>query len=168
MSEKRTIVKWWWVWDFDKEEEWLNDMALQGWALCEVNWIRFTFEKTEPGEYAVRTEMRPADADYVRFLGETGAEFVGRCFQWIYVRKKTEDGPFELLSDIDSRVAHLERICRILSVFGFANLAIGIGNSMNGFRYGWINVACATVLMYALGRIQGKKEALQRERMVHE
>ncbi len=168
MSEMMTAHKWWWVWDFDKEEDWLNEMALNGWALASVGFCTYTFEKTEPGEYAVRVEMRPADADYVRFLGETGAEFIGRCFQWIYVRKKTEAGPFELLSDIDSRVAHLERICRVLSVLGFANLAIGIANSVNGFRYGWINVACATLAMYALGRIQGKKEALERERLVHE
>ena len=168
MNERKTITKGWWVWDCEQEEEWLNEMALNGWTLCGVNWIRYTFERTEPGEYTIRTEMRGPDADYVEFLNETGAEFVARVFQWIYVRKKTADGPFELLSDIDSRIAHLDRIGKFLSIIGFANLAIGILNSVNGYRYGWINVVCATLLMYALGRIQGKKEALERERLLRE
>ena len=35
-------------------------------------------------------------------------------------------------------------------------------------RLGWINLLCATLLMYALGRIHGKKEALEKERALHE
>ena len=30
MAETRTMRKWFWVWDFEKEEEWLNEMALKG------------------------------------------------------------------------------------------------------------------------------------------
>ena len=46
---------------------------------------------------------------------------------------------------------------------------IGIVNSLNpSVRLGWINLLCATLLMYALGRIHGKKEALEKERLLHE
>ena len=30
---EKTIRKWFMVWDFEKEEEWLNEMALSGWVL---------------------------------------------------------------------------------------------------------------------------------------
>ena len=44
-----------------------------------------------------------------------------------------------------------------------ANLAIGVVNSWNpGVRLGWINLLVATLLMYGLGRIHGKKEALEK------
>ena len=33
MKERKTVDKWWFVWDYDKEEKWLNDMARQGWVL---------------------------------------------------------------------------------------------------------------------------------------
>ena len=33
---------------------------------------------------------------------------------------------------------------------------------------GWLNLLCATVLMYALGRIHGKKEALEQARALRE
>ena len=52
---------------------------------------------------------------------------------------------------------------------GFANLAMGLANSLNPVvSMGWVNLLCATVLMYALGRVEGKKEALQRDRLLME
>ena len=54
MAEIKTIRKWFWVWDFEKEERWLNDMAESGWALVSVGFCRYSFERCEPGEYIVR------------------------------------------------------------------------------------------------------------------
>ena len=168
MTEKKTMFKWFWVWDFEKEEEWLNDMALNGWVLSSVGLCTYTFEKCQPGEYAVRLEMHEMDESYISFMRETGAEYVGRMVAWIYFRKKTEDGPFDLFSDIDSRISHLDKIGKMLGLIGGANLLIGIANTFNPGHFGWINLVCATLLMYALGRIHGKKEALTRERQLHE
>ena len=168
MSERKTIRKWVWVWDFEKEERWLNEMALQGWVLDGVGWCTYHFRRCEPGEYTVRLEMRPYDESYVAFMEETGAEFVGRMMMWIYFRKKVADGAFDLYSDIDSRIAHLDRIGKMLTVIGGLNLVIGILNSINGNGIGWLNLVCATVLMYALGRIHGKKEALEKDRQLME
>lgn len=33
---------------------------------------------------------------------------------------------------------------------------------------GWVNLLCAALLMYALGRIHGKKESLQAKRLLLE
>ena len=62
----------------------------------------------------------------------------------------------------------LDRISRMLAIIGLANLVIGVTNSINAAHIGWVNLLCATLLMYALGRIHGKKEALERERRLHE
>ena len=168
MENRKTIRKWFWVWDFDKEEAWLNEMAMNGWALESVSFCSYHFIRCQPGEYSVRLEMHPYDEAYLSFMQETGAEYIGRMMMWIYFRKKTEDGPFDLFSDIDSRIRHLDRIGRILGIIGAANLLIGIGNSLGTARLGWINLLCATLLMYSLGRIHGKKEALEKERLLHE
>ena len=47
MMEKKTVFKLFFVWDFEKEERWLNEMAQDGWywtipgfpfiLLCAVN-----------------------------------------------------------------------------------------------------------------------------------
>ena len=110
MNETKTIRKFFWVWEFDKEEMWLNEMAASGWVLERVGFLTYLFSPCEPGEYALRMEMRAHDDGYVQFLKETGAEYVGRMFAWMYTRKKTADRPFDLFSDMDSRIGHLNRI----------------------------------------------------------
>jgi hypothetical protein len=168
MSETLTKYRWFWVWDFEKEERWLNEMALNGWVLDSVDWCTYHFVRCEPGEYSVRLEMHPYDEAYISFMKETGAEYIGRMMMWIYFRKKTEDGSFDLFSDIDSRISHLDKIGKMLSVVGGANLLIGFVNTFSPARLGWVNLLCATLLMYALGRIHGKKDALEEERILHE
>ena len=56
----------------------------------------------------------------------------------------------------------------MLTVIGGLNLVMGILNSINGNGIGWVNLLCATLLMYALGRIHGKKEALEKNRQLME
>lgn len=164
--ERKTVRRWFWVWDFDKEDQWLNEMALSGWVLDSVGFCKYNFVKCEPGEYTVRLEMHDPDDEYVAFMEETGAEFIGRMVKWIYFRKKAVDGPFEIFSDIDSKISHLDQIGKMLTLVGIANLLLGISVIQNSF--GEINLLCATLLMYGLGRIHGKKEALEKERMVRE
>jgi hypothetical protein len=168
MAERKTIRKWYWVWDFDKEERWLNQMAASGWALVEVGFCRYTFEKCEPGAFIVRLQMLKAEEDYVAFLEEIGAEYVGRVLQWVYFRRSAEEGPFELFSDTQSRLDHLNWIARMLLVFGMMNLVVGVVNAFNVQPIGAINVVLATLLMYGLGRIHGKIEQLELERTLHE
>ena len=168
MRETKKIWKIFLVWNYDKEEEWLNEMAMNGWTLTSVGFCNYTFVKTEPGEYNIRMEMRPHDDGYLEFLRENDVEYVGRILQWHYYRKKTSLGPFELYSDIESRIQHMDRIGKMLFAIGMANLLIGIANSIGPSRLGWINLLCATLLMYALGRIQGRKDELKKESILHE
>lgn len=165
MKKQLTIRKWFWVWDFEEEEDWLNEMALQGWALDGVGFATFHFISCEPGSYTIRLEMHGHDSDYLGFLGETGVEYLGRVFAWVYFRKKTEAGAFDIFSDIDSKIRHLDRICKMLLVIGLANLGIGMIHPSSAGR---IILLCGALLMYALGRIHGKKEALKRERALRE
>ena len=168
MKERKVIHKWIWVWDFEKEEQWLNEMAMNGWRLCSVGFCRYEFEKCEPGEYTIRLEMHESDDSYIQFMRETGAEYIGRVVQWIYFSKKTEDGSFDLFSDIDSRIQHLDKIGKMISLIGAANLLIGLTNSAQMGNMGVVNLLLATLLMYGLGRIHGKKEGLEKERLLHE
>ena len=104
VTKQKTVHKWYWVWDFEKEEQWLNTMAQSGWVLDKVGFVTYHFIACEPGEYTVRLEMREHDEEYIHFMEETGAEYVGRMVKWIFFRKKAADGPFDIFSDIDSRI----------------------------------------------------------------
>ena len=167
--ERKIVKKWIWIWEFDKEERWLNTMAQQGWVLDKVGFCRYEFVRCEPGEYIVRLEMREHDEAYLGFMADAGAEYVGRMVKWIYFRRKAEHGPFDIFSDLDSKIAHLDRMCQVMKGLGIANLSIGLGNSLNPvIDFGWVNLLCATLLMYALGRLEGKREAIQKDRLLME
>lgn len=169
MSERKTVHKWFWVWDFEKEEQWLNTMAQSGWLLDKVGFCKYEFISCEPGTYTVRLEMRDHDEDYLSFMRETGAEYIGRMAKWIYFRKKTADGEFDIFSDIDSRIGHLKRIDRMLTVVAIFAAVVGLSCIHNMVPLiGGIDLLGAALLMYALGRIHGKKESLEKDRLLLE
>jgi len=161
----KTVHKLFFVWDYEREEEWLNRMAAEGWALSGVGLCTYHFQECEPGEYTIRLEMHGPDQSYLDFLAETGVKYVGRCFQWIFLKKPAAEGPFDLFSDVDSRIAHISRIDRSLLFIGLANLLLGL---VNFNSLGWLNLLVANLLMYAYGRIHGSLVSLRRERMLHE
>ncbi|MBR4081900.1 MAG: DUF2812 domain-containing protein [Clostridia bacterium] len=169
MTERKIVRKWIWAWDFDKEERWLNQMAAAGWVLDRVGYCKYEFVKGEPDEYTVRLEMHDPDPAYIEFMKETGVEYIGRVMQWIYFRKKIADGPFELFTDTDARIEHLTKIANLLKFVTIINLPIGIINSFNPvMNVGWLNLLCAALTAYGLGRIQGKRDQLEMERELHE
>lgn len=172
MSELKKIRKWFWVWQFEEEEQWLNRMAQTGWVLEKLGFATFYFRPCEPGAYIIRTEMRNKDEDYVNFMAETGAEYVGRMAKWIYFRRETRLGDFRIFPDLESRIRHLEGIAKGLKAIGLANLVIGMVNTFNSgvarFPVGWINLLCAALCMYCCGRIQGKMDALRKEKQLME
>ena len=113
---RRVIHKVFWAWEFEKEEKWLNEMSTKGLQLIDVGYCRYTFEEGTPGEYLYRIELlenSPQHAEsisYIHFLEDIGVEHIGSLFRWVYFRKKAADGDFDLFSDIDSRIKHLNRI----------------------------------------------------------
>lgn len=172
MSELKKIRKWYWVWQFEEEEQWLNEMALSGWVLEKVGFAVYWFRPCQPGEYIVRTEMRDKDDAYVNFMEEIEAEYIGRMAKWIYFRRKAELGEFQIFSDLESRIGHLQKMAKTMKAVGLANLVIGMANTFNpalsGVPIGWINLLCAALCMYCLGRVQGKMDAMEKERKLME
>ena len=169
MNARKTVRKWFWAWEFEKEEQWLNTMVQSGWVLDGVGFATYHFIACEPGEYTVRLEMHDHDEAYICFMEECGAEYVGRMAKWIFFRKKASEGAFDLFSDLDSRIKHIKKIGKALTAVGFANLVIGLGVSFNPYiRTGWLNLLCATLLMYGVGRIHGKQESLEQKRTLVE
>lgn len=119
-----TVRKWFWFWDFDKEEQWLNEMVVKGLCLSGRGFCRYDFEDCAPGEYQIRTEVledhdeQPHVKKYIQFVEETGAEKVAFRLRTVYFRKKTADGPFELYSDLTSRLKYVDRVLSLMLIFG--------------------------------------------------
>ena len=102
--------------DFEREERWLNDMAARGLALVRYTWGTYHFDVCAPGEWTYRIQLLDADAhaaastEYLGLAAQAGAEAVTTYRNWVYFRRRSADGPFELFSDLDSRLAHYRRV----------------------------------------------------------
>ena len=179
---RQVIRKWFWAWEFDKEEAWLNDMAAKGKALVSARYITYEFEDSAPGEYAVRLEMlennptSPEGQQYIEFVEGTGAECVGTVMKWVYFRKKTADGPFELHGDNATRIKHLKGIQRLLLPLSIVNAGIAVYNFCVGLGFASpINVVCsmasvavAVLLGVGIVKLNNKKLQLEKEAQLFE
>lgn len=111
------MIRWKFTFDKDEEQDWLNDYARQGWAMASFFAGVFTFVPCRPGEFIYQIDLVPGSGlrpdnyeDYAAFMHETGVEVLQRWGRWVYLRKRAEDGPFEVYTDIASRIALYRRI----------------------------------------------------------
>lgn len=179
---RQVIRRWFWAWEFDKEEQWLNDMAAQGKALLSARYATYEFEDSQPGEYAIRLEMlekfpcSQESQQYIEFVESTGAEFVGKVMKWVYFRKKKELGDFELHGDNATRIKHLKGIMVLLLPLGalnlfsaISNLSIGIGmGSTVNVLCGLLNLAVAVLLGKGWSLLNEKKKKLEKDAQLFE
>ncbi len=178
---KQTVYKWFWVWDFDKEEQWLNEMAARGKCLVDNGFCKYVFEDCAPGEWHIRMELlehtpaSPQGQEYLRFLEETGAEQVGKWLRWVYFRKRAQDGPFDLFSDNRSRMGHLTRIIRFILplawvnvVFGALNLGISLLGSQPNRPIGAVNLTIGVLALLGVRRLKAKREKIEQDARIFE
>lgn len=179
---RKVIHKWFWIWDFDKEEKWLNEMAAKGLALTSVSFFRYEFEDCVSGEYKICLEFlennlkRVENEKYIGFLEETGAEHVGTFAGWAYFRKRTTEGNFRLFSDNTSRIKHLTRIINFIILLVGVNLYAGCYNLFLYFYQhhssvniiGIVNLLLAAFIMTGLIRLLQKRNKLKSEQKIYE
>ncbi len=131
-------VVWKAYWDFEKEEKWLNEMSAKGMALTDCSWCRYVFTEAPSNEYIYRLELLehlPSHAEsiaYINFLEESGIECVATYWRWIYLRKKSSEGPFNIYSDFESKIKHYKRVSAFLGPIGGLNLIVFLINIING------------------------------------
>lgn len=100
--------------DKDSEEVWLKEMSLKGWAFKTFFLGVYTFEACEPGEYNYQIDLlnnwTGDQSDFSSFMKESGVEVISQWYRWVYIRKKASDGPFEMYTDSESKIAQYNRI----------------------------------------------------------
>lgn len=174
---RKVVYKGFFVWNFEKEEKWLSEMAQKGLALISVGLFRYEFEDSLPGEYTVRLELlkhsvnNPESEKYIDFVEGTGAEYLGTFNKWVYFRKKTEDGPFELYSDNSSKIKQIERIIGSILFIVLLNIFLGAENIYFMLSFdsafnamGFINLFLGVFGLIGIIRLWRKKKKLEKDK----
>lgn len=121
-------------------------MSIKGFALISYTWCRYVFMNCEPGEYINRIELldelssHNKSKAYIAFMEDAGVECVIAYERWVYFKKKATDEPFDIYSDIDSRISHYKRIVKMQGALGLfsllvvaVNLPIGLMRLLSDF-----------------------------------
>ena len=120
-------------------------MAADGWALKSFFAGFYKFEPCEKGEYIYQIdlgdELYSVSDEYRELMGELGVEIVVLWGFWIILRKRAEDGPFELYTDVDSKIEHyrkIRRMFKVVTVIELLALFSEIYAGMTGNGVGWV------------------------------
>lgn len=134
--------------DTDKEAEFLNEMSEKGYALSSYFIGFYHFDQCQPGKYIYQIDITEGlfrvSNDYREFMRDMGVEIVCLWGPWVILRKKAEEGPFVLYTDVESRIEYytkirnlykiaalIECICILLELFGaMQGVMIGVAFSL--------------------------------------
>ncbi|HPH98356.1 MAG TPA: DUF2812 domain-containing protein [Anaerolineaceae bacterium] len=108
MAARMNMIRF--FWHFEKEEAWLEKMALEGWRLIGVSgWGSYTFEKMTPQPLTYKIDFRQfsdpkAKSDYLALFEDSGwrcaAANVGGYNYYFYT--PSSGAPKDIFSDEDS------------------------------------------------------------------
>ena len=177
---KHTEYKIFTEFKYEEEEKWINEKALKGENLTDIGFCRYVFEEGKPGEYIYRLEMLEhfpnhyKSREYLRFLEETGVEYVGSILNWVYLRKKASEGPFEIYSDLNSKIKHYKRIINLVNSLILLQVIVSVPNIILSFTGNPINnvyilnLSIAVLLLLGNRSLKEKVNKLEKEKTYRE
>lgn len=141
--------------DKDKEVSWLNEMAAKGWAMTSFGGCVYHFEPCRPGEYLYQIDfgdgMFSVSEDYREFMSEAGVEIVCVWGPYVILRRKAEEGAFELYTDVESIMEHYKRIRTMFKIgFILETLCLimeALAGLVGGNPIGWVAAFFILVVM---------------------
>ena len=161
--EKKEIKKVWRFYtiaDYEKEENFLNEMARDGWNLTAVGFCRYIFRRGTPGEYIYkldmveRTESDEVKESYFNFLTDCGIRVVGEFKDWIYLQKRAADGPFDTKNDTYAKLRQVNKVysfsirtvCNLLRIFAIIIILL---SSLQSIASGnvWLYDFCGGIVL---------------------
>lgn len=108
------MIRFKFYFDKDKETRWLNDMSDQGWAMNGFFAGFYRFEPCEKGKYTYQidfgNEFFSVSDDYREFMSDSDIEIIQSWGFWVFLRKLSSEGEFQLYTDVDSKIEHYKKI----------------------------------------------------------
>ncbi|PKF44389.1 hypothetical protein CW664_11110 [Macrococcoides caseolyticum] len=165
----------------EKEEKWLNEMALKGYVLKKASLGNYVFNKTEK-KYKIRLAFMPENKkEFINFIEETNAQYISEVGNWGYFLKEVEsfEESFEIYSDIDSRIEQNARVIQIFAIIALSSLLPCISAIIPGMLSDTLSSSFKVILIvifiilvsfyvFMLAKLIIKNNKLKEERNIQE
>ena len=144
-GEMKKVWRFYNIAEYEQEEQWINEMAKEGWQLTAIGFCRYIFRRGTPGEYIYkldvveRTASDEVKESYFNFLTECGIRVVGEFKDWIYLQKKAADGPFDMKDDTYAKLRTVNKVysfavrtlCKLLKIFAAVVIICSLGQMLS-------------------------------------
>lgn len=143
-GEMKKVWRFYNIAEYEQEEQWINEMAKEGWQLTAIGFCRYIFRRGTPGEYIYkldvveRTASDEVKESYFNFLTECGIRVVGEFKDWLYLQKKAADGPFDMKDDTYAKLRTVNKVysfavrtlCKLLKIFAIIVIICAVGHTL--------------------------------------
>lgn len=159
MKEIKNKVKWFFPWQDQEEEEWLEQQSKSGLHLIKVNLFgKYSFEVGEPKDYIYRLDFHSDlknDEPYLQIFEDAGWQNIPSELSWQYFRKaSTEDMSTEIFTDNQSKIKKYERLRATYGAFLLIYFSVFIAISGPRESVPWVNLMLTLAyipLLFILG-----------------
>lgn len=162
MSNKKMMIRFFTIADYEEEEIWLRQQHKRGWKLMKtVLPCFYFFESCVPEDvvYRLAYKNNTENSDYFQLFQDYGWEYFNRCVGWLYFRKSVSETDteqdVEIFSDDGSRIDMVNHIVKTrmlpLLVIFFSCLLPNFIRSIDEslpFANGWTIVFTFLILLY--------------------
>jgi hypothetical protein len=115
------VFKWWWGWNTEKIENWLEEMEAKGLRLSDVSWggTIFRFEEVAPRKVSYCIDYQPKlEKDYINLIQEDNWELIPMGAGWHICRQEYESECPDLYTDYDSLIDRNKKLLAIIVAIG--------------------------------------------------
>lgn len=119
------VTKWWWAWEHEEIEKWLEEMENSGLKLVDVSWdgIKFSFEKAKPRKtkFCVdyQTKLTP---QYIALVRDDSWDIYKMGFGWYILRKEYDDEEPIFYNDFEPLIQRNKKLIKLLLCLGLPAL----------------------------------------------
>ena len=118
MNRKKTVLRYFTIADWKKEEEFLAKMHRDGWKFTSLNFIGiYHFTECEPDNVVYQLDFNPDGMahkdEYVKMFSDCGWEYLQDYVGYSYFRKPVSQmngGDEEIFCDDESRIEMMKRV----------------------------------------------------------
>lgn len=156
MDRFKKVFKWWFAWDSEKVEEFLECMSLQGWHTVHAGGllVHFLFERGEPRHIRYCMDyQREEKHEYMQIFTDSGWTLLQKSMGWyLWSHEYTGERP-DIYTDADSLIRRNRSLLSLMLMLLVTQVPLLVANAVNLAQTAQTSPTAFVVLVSVLAAI---------------